>query len=119
MALETKLEELIREDDLDANKILHELLSKEGIDLKTHITDPVTFAMLEAVVMNLEELFSVAKKCKLPLTKKILKDMIDQLKKFLVSWNRLSRKEITETLQKTKEEDSGTRSLFQKLAGIR
>lgn len=120
MAVETKLEELMREDTLDANKILSELLDPKNIDMKTHIQDPVTFAILESIVNNLEELLSLAEKTKvkLPLTKKVLKDIISQLKKLLVSYKRLGRIEVTETLQKAKEQET-SRSLFDKLAGIR
>lgn len=118
MAFESTFDELLKDETLDANAILHELLDPKNIDMKTHIADPITFAMLEAIISNLEDLFSTAKKAKMPLTKKILRDTIKHLKMYLVSWKRLSRKEITETLQKTKEEDN-SRNIFQKLAGLR
>lgn len=120
MAFETVLGDLQREDLIDANKILENLLNPRNIDMKTHIISPITFAILETVVMNLENLLTEIKaeiKLKLPMLKKLLKDMITKLKQFLVSWNRQSRVEITKTLQSIRQEGSGDRSFFQKLLG--
>jgi len=118
MAFESTLERLFRGETIDANKILHELLSEKGLDMKTHISDPITFAILESIINQIEDLLSETKGLKLPYTKKFLKDMIKQLKKFLVSWNRLSRREVAEILKATKEEGSEARSFFQKLTGM-
>lgn len=120
MAFETSLGELLKEDTIDANKILHELLDYRNIDTKTHIADPITFAMLEAVIVEFDNMIFTLKgsKYKCPDTEKFLKTFVTQLKKFLVSWDRLGRKEITETLRANREEESGTRSLFQRLAGM-
>lgn len=118
MAFESTLDEIFKSETIDANKILHELLSEKGLDMKTHISDPITFAILESTVNQIEQLLSSVEKLKLPLTKKFLKDLIKQLKKFLVSWNRLSRTEVKEILQANKEQESGARSFFQKLVGI-
>lgn len=114
MSFEVALEDLVKEEELTGNKILSDLLNEKGIDLKTHICSPVDFAILNAVVDNLEPLLFTKskKKCNLE------KDIIIYLKKFLISWNRMSRKEITDTLKATKEQEIGDRSLFQKLAGL-
>ena len=120
MAFETVLSELQKEDTIDANKILESLLNPKNIDMKTHIVSPVTFAILESVVNNLESLLTQTgkQKLKLPLTKKLLRDMIKQLKMFLVSWNRLSREEVTKTLQSLRQEGMQDRSLYQRLLGM-
>lgn len=120
MALETALGELIKEDQIDANKILHELLDQKNIDMKTHINDPITFAILESFIYIINDMLKDIKKSgtRLPITEKFLKSFLAQLKKFLVSWDRQSRKEITETLQAIKQENSNERSLFQRLTGF-
>lgn len=120
MAMETQISELMREDTIDANKILDNLLSPENIDMKTHICDPVTFSLFQSLVDNFEKLAMLqkSKKKQLPITSKLLEDICSNLKKFLVSWNRESRKEVTETLKAVKEEGAGAKSLFQKIAGM-
>ena len=120
MAFETELGDLLRQDVVDANKILQNLLNPKNIDMKTHIISPITFAILESVVMNLENLLTDVKsqKIKLPLTTKLLKDMIKKIKLFLVSWNRLSREEITKTLQSQRQEGTTERSFYQRLLGM-
>ena len=78
MAFENVLGELQKEEMIDANAILDSLLNPKNIDLKTHIVSPITFAVLEGIVNNLETLLSEVgkQKIKLPLTRKILKDII-------------------------------------------
>lgn len=120
MAFETVLSGLQKEETIDANKILDSLLNPKNIDMKTHIISPITFAILESVVSNLENLLTETgkQKIQLPLTKKLLKDMTMKFKLFMVSWNRLSREEITKTLQSLRTEGMQDRSLYQKLLGM-
>lgn len=120
MALETQIGDLFKEETIDANKILDSLLDPKDIDMKTHIISPVTFAILESVVMNIENLLTQInqQKLKLPLTKKLLNDIIKKLKMFFVSWERQSRKEVTETLKSLRQEGTAERSLYQKLLGL-
>ena len=120
MAVETVLADLEKEQTVDNAQILNSLLDPNNIDMKTHIMSPITFAMLEAVINNLQNLLLKIKtqKIKLPITKKLLEDMIRQLKKLLVSWNRLGRIEITKTLQSLRQEGMQERSFYQKLLGI-
>ena len=119
MAFDQILGDMQKEDTTDANKILESLLSPKNIDMKTHILNPVTFAILESVINSIEDLLTEInqQKLKLPLTKKMLKSVLLQIKKFMVSWNRLSRQEITETLQSIRQEGATERSFFQKLIG--
>lgn len=124
MAMETQVSELMKEDIMNSNKILSDLLNPKNINMKTEISDPITFALLEAIISQLEDMLNGIKdntkkqKLKLSITKKMLKKMIKCLKEFLVSWDRKSRTEITETLKSTREEGSGARSLFQKMADL-
>lgn len=120
MAMETMISDLMRTDNIDANKILSELLNPENINMKTDIRDPITFAILESVVEELEYMLTGIdqNKIKLPITKRNLKRIIKRLKEYLVSWNRAGRIEITETLKATKEEGTGAKSLFQRIAGL-
>ena len=119
MALETSLGDLFKEETIDANKILDKLLDPKNIDMKTHIISPITFAYLEGVVNNIEILLGDIKggKIKLPLTTKLLKDIVKKIKLFMVSKDRLSRTEITETLKSIRQEGATERSFFQKLLG--
>lgn len=124
MAMETQISELMKEDTMNTTKILSDLLNPKHINMKTDITDPITFSLLEAIVNQLEDMLNGIKdntkkqKLKLSITKKMLKETIKYLKEFLVSWDRKSRTEITETLKSTREEGSGARSLFQKMADL-
>ena len=118
MAFESTLEPLFKEEILDTAKILNQMLNPKNINMKTHIQAPVTFAILGSFIKNFQQLLSGVKKSKYPLTYRILNDFIKELKEYLVSWNRLDRTEIKEILQATKAEESGARSIFQKLAGL-
>lgn len=119
MAMETQISDLMREDTIDQNKILDNLINPENIDMKTDINDPITFAIFESIVRNLEKLLQGLDegKIQLPITRKLLVTVLDKLKLFLVSWNRKSRSEITETLKANREEGTGAKSFFQKMAG--
>lgn len=118
MAFEGQISDLMREDTIDSNKILNDLLDPKNIDMKTDIADPITFAILDVLVDLIEDFFSQTKNVKLPKTKKLLKDIVKKIKLFMVSWKRQSRIEITETLKANKEVESGAKSLFQKIAGF-
>ena len=120
MAFEQVLGDLQSEEISDANKILESLLDAKNIDMKTHVLNPVTFAILEGVIVTVEDLLTEVgqlKKLSLPLTKKLLKTVLFQIKKFMVSWNRLSRDEVTKTLQSIRQEGATERSFFQKMIG--
>lgn len=119
MAFENILGELQIQEDTTANKILESLLNPKNIDMKTHIVSPITFAIMEGIINNVEGLLSALdeQKIRLPMTKKLLKDIIIKLKQFMVSWNRMSRDEITKTLQSIRQEGATERSFFQKMLG--
>jgi len=88
--------------------------------MKTHIISPIAFAIFEAIQKDIENLLTEIgkdKKLKLPRTVKLLKNLDTQIKLFMVSWNRQSRNEITQTLQSIREEGATDRSFFQKLTG--
>lgn len=119
MAFENVLGELQIQEDTSANKILDSLLNPKNIDMKTHIISPITFAIMEGIINNIEGLLTDMhkQKIKLPMTTKLLKDIVKKLKQFMVSWNRLSREEITATLQSIRQEGATERSFFQKMLG--
>jgi len=119
MAFENVLGELQIQEDTSANKILDSLLNPKNIDMKTHIVSPITFAIMEGIINNIEGLLTdmYNQKIKLPMTTKLLKDVVKKLKQFMVSWNRLSREEITTTLQSIRQEGATERSFFQKMLG--
>lgn len=119
MAFENVLGDLKKDDDVNATQILNSLLNPKNIDMKTHIISPVTFAILEGIVSDIENLLQEVNSSglKLPRTKKLLLKVVKQIKVFMVSWNRLSRIEVTKTLQSIREEGSTDRSFFQKLLG--
>lgn len=120
MAFESVLGDLKKSDDVDAVQILNSLLNPKNIDMKTHIISPIAFAIFEAILKDIENLLTEIgkdKKLKLPRTVKLLKNLDNQIKMFMVSWNRQSRNEITSTLQSIREEGATDRSFFQKLTG--
>ena len=119
MAFENVLGELQIQEDTSANKILDSLLNPKNIDMKTHIISPITFAIMEGIINNIEGLLTSLdeQKVKLPMTKKLLKGIVIKLKLFMVSWNRMSRDEITKTLQSIRQEGATERSFFQKMLG--
>lgn len=120
MALDLKLGDLEYDEDTTTNKILESLINDKNIDLKTHIINPVVFATLNTIIYNIENLLTemTTNKLKLPKTKKFLEDFIFTLKKFMISWNRLSRNEITTTLQSIRNEEQSTRSFAERLMGL-
>ena len=117
MALDRAFGDFLGEEGVGAGKILSDLLNDKNIDTKTHIVSPVTFAILESVVDYLSEVQIFAKKKGLKETSKFLDNFIFKLKKFLVSWQRLSRKEITETLARVTEQQTA-KSLTSRLLGM-
>lgn len=119
MAFELSLEDLEKKQQIDSSKILNDLLNPENINMKTHIISPITFSILESIILNVEDLLTEIgeKKLDLPLTRQLLKDLKERLKEFLVSWNRQSRLEVTEVLKSVGQEGSGERTFFQKLLG--
>jgi len=120
MAFESVLGDLKKSDDIDAVQILNSLINPKNIDMKTHIISPIAFAIFEAIQKDIENLLTEIgkdKKLKLPRTVKLLKNLDTQIKLFMVSWNRQSRNEITQTLQSIREEGATDRSFFQKLTG--
>lgn len=118
MALDRLGYDLMQEETISAEKILSELLSDKNIDMKTHVLSPVEFAMFESVIEYVDDLLIFSQKNGLKRTTKLLKTMSKKLKMFLVSWNRLSRTEITNTLAGRIHEEQANRTLTQRLLGI-
>jgi hypothetical protein len=119
MALERLGYGLIPEDEETGNtKILNDLLNDVNIDLKTEVFAPIEFALLDAIIDELEDKAFTATKLKLVLTSKFLKTLSKKMKSFMYSYKRQSRTETYSTLAEARKEKSA-RSWSQKLLGIK
>lgn len=89
--------------------ILNDLqdLSK-NIEAKTHIINPFNIMLLKIQETSLNG-------NKFRKTKKFINNIIEYLLKYMVSYNRLSRKEITETLKRLIEEKKSQNMLLDKV----
>jgi hypothetical protein len=118
MALERLGYGLIPEEDEAGNiKILNDLLTDVNIDLKTEILAPVEFALLDAIIEQLEDMRFTATKGKLTYTAKTLKTLSLKIKSFMYSYKRQSRGETYNTLAEARKEKSA-RTWSQKLLGM-
>lgn len=119
MAFEVDLEELQKEEIIDANKILNEYFNPKNINLKTEINAPVEFTTLDVISQNFNGFVNFGdskknfKRCK-----KTLKNFLDLYKEYMVSHRRKSRLEVGDVLKAMKEQQQQSRSLLQKLTGM-
>lgn len=127
MAFEVDLEELQKEETIDANKILNEYFTPQNIGLKTEINSPAEFTTLEVIAKNFNDLinFNVAvskgrKRYKHDLkdVAKILQNWIDLLKVNMISHKRKSREEVARILMAMKQQEQTARSWLEKLTGM-
>jgi len=130
MAFEVDLEELQRQEIVDANKILHEFFSPENISLKTEINAPSEFTTLELIanvkVFNYLMNFGAkrTKRGKIILKHKfkrvpdLLQDWINKYKVNMVTYGRKSRLEVADVLKAMKEQEKEGRGLIQRLTGM-
>lgn len=121
MAFETVLGDLVIDSNTgDSYKILGDLLDEKNIDMKTHIISPVTFSILSSISKNCVKLLSYIKKkkYKFPKFTSLLKDIIHDIKVFMVSWGRKSRDEITDTLKAIAQKVQDSRTITDRLLGI-
>ena len=119
MAFEVDLEELQKQETIDANKILNEYFNPKNINLKTEINAPVEFTMLDVIRINFNPLISFGEKTKnFKGCKKTLKDFLDLYKEYMVSHARKSRLEVGDVLKAMKQQETGARSLLDKLTGM-
>lgn len=105
---------------LDANKILDNLINPKNIDLKTHIQNPILWSIFESIVDNIDALLKKVGqvKLRLPKFKKMLKSLKTKIKRFMISWNRMSRLEITDTLKSIRNEEKASRTFAERLLGL-
>jgi len=130
MAFEVDLEELQKQEVVDANKILHEFFSPENVGLKTEINAPSEFTTLELIsnikIFNYLMNFGCkrTKNGKLKLKHKfkyvpeLLQNWIDFYKVNMVTYGRKSRIEVAGVLKAMKEQEKEGRGLIQKLTGM-
>lgn len=122
LAYEVPLEELIKQENIDQNKILNEYFTPNNIGLKTEINTPVEFTNFEVIADKFNELIIFGtfkgKKRKFRKTQKTLKLWKDYFKVNMVSFQRKSRNEVGAVLKANKEQESNERSLWSKLTGL-
>ena len=130
MAFEVDLEELQKQEIVDANKILHEFFSPENISLKTEINAPSEFTTLELIantkIFNYLMNFGAkrTKRGKIILKHKfkrvpdLLQNWIDKYKVNMVTYGRKSRLEVADVLKAMKEQEKEGRGLIQRLTGM-
>lgn len=128
MAFEVDLEELMKEENADTNKILSEYFSKKNIALKTEINAPFEFTLLETHTKHFNDLINfnvqIGKRGKriykheFKQVPKQLQDIIDFFKVNMVTYGRKSRIEVGEIIKAMKQQESGERSILQKLTGF-
>jgi len=130
MAFEVDLEELQKQEIVDANKILHEFFSPENVGLKTEINAPSEFTTLELIsnikIFNYLINFGCkrTKSGKLKLKHKfkyvpdLLQNWISFYKVNMVTYGRKSRLEVAGVLKAMKEQEKEGRGLIQKLTGM-
>jgi len=128
VAFEVDLEELQREETINADKILNEYFNPKNIGLKTEINAPSEFTTLEIIAKHFNDLinFSATKtkngkiiyKHKFKEVPKTIQDWIDNFKVNMISYNRKSRLEVADVLKAMKQQEVGARSLLDKLTGM-
>lgn len=130
MAFEVDLEELQKQEIVDANKILHEFFSPENISLKTEINAPSEFTTLELIantkIFNYLMNFGAkrTKRGKIILKHKfkrvpdLLQNWINKYKVNMVTYGRKSRLEVADVLKAMKEQEKEGRGLIQRLTGM-
>lgn len=86
------LDELDEVDDISLNQILNNLLSADkNLELKTHIFKPKELASLSVLAKYLRDK-------EFPISAKVLDNFIEMYLKYMVSFKRLSRKEVIKAL---------------------
>lgn len=116
MAMEVAFGNIIPEEVNDQFKILSDMLDPKNIEMKTEIHNPVTFAVLDAVAQKMELIIKkVNEVILLPKFTGLLKEIIEKIKVFMVSYARKSRKEIQEILQGIRNEVQASRSFVDRL----
>ena len=119
MAFEVDLEELQKEEVINADKILNEYFNPKNINLKTEINAPTEFTVLNIIAKNFNEFINFGdNKKNFKRTKKSLNDFLNLFKEYMVSHNRKSRGEVADVLKAMKEQQNQARGLIDKLTGM-
>lgn len=119
MAYEVDLEELQKEETIDANKILNEYFNPKNINLKTEINAPTEFTVLNIIAKNFNEFINFGDgKKNFKRTKRSLNDFLELFKQYMVSHNRKSRGEVADVLKAMKDQQNQARGLIDKLTGM-
>lgn len=119
MAFEVDLEDLQKEESIDANRILNEYFNGKNINLKTQIDAPTEFTTLDTIIKNFNRLISFGEsKRRFKETPKTLNLWIKLFKEYMVSNKRASRLEVAKVLIAMKEQEQSSRSILQRLTGM-
>lgn len=86
-----KLEELFKGHSKTPEMILSELMTKENIEMKTEIHQPINLAKLYIIGQALVDM-------KLPKSGNLIHNFITRYLEYMVSHDRMGRKEIIEAL---------------------
>jgi len=85
------LNEFTKSDKIDIEEILSLMLTDDDIELKTEIHSPLNLARLRTIAIYFE-----LEDC--PESAKVILEFINSYLKYMVSYNRQSRKEIIEAI---------------------
>jgi len=111
MAIEELYNELLQTEELTAERILNTLLrADENLNLKTHIENPIALAILTVMAERLQRM-------KLKKSSQTLRRFIRVYLEYMVSYKRLSRKEIIDALKERRREEEDETKL-KRLLGI-
>ena len=103
------IDELTETKDITLQAILNNLLDgKHDLDLKTHIYKPKQLAVLFIFADYLE-------KIGLTYSSEVIKSFLDKYERYMVSYNRMGRKEIIKALTHMIEEEQEKLSTTKKL----
>jgi hypothetical protein len=112
MAVEETLEGLFSTEEITAEKILNLLIeSGKNLNMKTQTESPLEIALLEAYIIYLRGKGLTG-------TAKMLENFMLRFKEFMVSYKRMSRKEIVDSLIALREQKTGSK-LTNKLLGMK
>ena len=109
MVFKSSMDDMKPDDvDLTFEKILNALLDgKHNLDLKTHINKPKQLAGLKIVE-------NVLKKAKCNISSGIINAFTEKYLRYMISYNRLSRKETIRAISEPRKEIEAEKSKFTK-----
>jgi len=109
MVFENPMRDLSKNTKLTYQQVLNNLLEgKNNLELKTHIFKPKALAGLKSIAQYLETIG-------LPISSKLILDYIQTYLEYMVSYKRLSRKEVIQALTLSNRDENTDNSFITKL----